>query len=77
MVCVCLLDSVLILGGVLYSIVYLLFLFSPRAALEAQEKVESLESEIEEVHQRVGGFYYPNEIQAEVLGMLPKGVNFR
>lgn len=48
-----------------------------RAALEAQEKVESLESEIEEVHKRVGGFYYPNEIQANALGMLPRGPNFR
>ena len=47
------------------------------AALEAQEKVESLEAEINEVQQRIGGHYYPNEIQADVLGLMPKGPNFR
>lgn len=48
-----------------------------RAALDAQEKVEALESEIAEVQQRLGGFYYPDEVQADVLGLLPKGPNFR
>ena len=50
---------------------------SQRAAVEAQERVDHLESNIEDIQKRTGGFFYPNEIQAETLGILPRGPNFR
>ena len=61
----------------MYNVVSYVPINSHRAAVEAQERVDHLESNIEDIQKRTGGFFYPNEIQAETLGILPRGPNFR
>ena len=48
-------------------------LISPfiRAAIETQEKLNKAESQL------LKGYGYPTELEANTIGLLPKGVDFR
>ena len=51
-------------------------LFS-RAAIQCQEQLNKVESELAVAREKLGGYAYATELEANVIGALPRGQNFR
>lgn len=43
----------------------------------SQEQVNKLETDLAIAQAKLGGYAYATEIEADVLGILPKGLQFR